>query len=162
MKDVARLFGIPLGDAEEALHSERAARVVLSRRSLVGVAAALAAGSAFAFGKVEAKPVVWSDRVWVNQRAPAGGDGSLLFPVRTLRQALEIASAPCHLSAYLGTNPIAAVRVFPGDYSGEGEVIMTPNVDLRAVFPGHLFGSIPPRSIVTWDFTNVTYDLAPA
>ena len=48
----ARLLGLPAHQAEDALHSERAARAVLSRRSFFAAGGALAAGSAFSFGPV--------------------------------------------------------------------------------------------------------------
>jgi hypothetical protein len=171
LKDVARLFGIPTRDAEEALHSERAAKVVLSRRSFFGVAGALAAGSAFAFGRPGPDAPLWSDRVWVDQLAPAGGDGSLLFPVRALSEALRIANAPCPR----GGCPKTTVLVLPGDYSSV-EVTMPPTVDLRAAFRDDRFGTVPMRfhypegehfsafvdgDLVQWDLRSVSYDLAP-
>ncbi len=52
----ARLLGIPSHQAEDALHSERAARHVLSRRSFFGVSAAMVAGAGFSFAK-PAEPV---------------------------------------------------------------------------------------------------------
>lgn len=41
----ARLIGVPTRLAEDALHSERAARHTLSRRGMMGALAAMAAGS---------------------------------------------------------------------------------------------------------------------
>ena len=53
----AKLLGLPTHQAEDALHSERAARAVLSRRSFFAAGGALAAGTAFSFGRqVDAKP----------------------------------------------------------------------------------------------------------
>jgi len=46
----ARLLGLPAHQAEDALHSERAASAVLSRRSLFAASGAMAAGSCFSFG----------------------------------------------------------------------------------------------------------------
>jgi hypothetical protein len=45
----ARLLGLPPEDAEDALHSDRAARAVLTRRSFFAAAGAMAAGTAFSF-----------------------------------------------------------------------------------------------------------------
>lgn len=49
----ATMLGIGEHQAEDALHSERAARAVLSRRNLFAAGAAMAAGSAFSFAKPE-------------------------------------------------------------------------------------------------------------
>ncbi len=54
----AKLLGLPSHQAEDAMHSERAARAVLSRRSFFAASGALAAASAFSFA---ATPV----HVWV-------------------------------------------------------------------------------------------------
>jgi hypothetical protein len=43
----AKLLGLPARLAEDALHSERAARAVLTRRNLFAAAGAMAAGSVF-------------------------------------------------------------------------------------------------------------------
>jgi hypothetical protein len=45
LSNLAKMLGVPAHQAEDALHSERAARAVLSRRSLFAAGAALAAGS---------------------------------------------------------------------------------------------------------------------
>lgn len=47
---LARLLGVPTRLAEDALHSERAARAVLSRRNLFAAGAAMAAGSVLVGG----------------------------------------------------------------------------------------------------------------
>ena len=71
----ARLLGVPLRHAEDALHSESAARFVLSRRSVFGVAGALALGSAFSF------PAPWRSEIWTSALAlPSEGDGTQLRP----------------------------------------------------------------------------------
>ncbi len=44
----AKLLGLPRHQAEDALHSERAAKAVLSRRSFFAAGAALAAGTVYA------------------------------------------------------------------------------------------------------------------
>lgn len=46
----AKLLGIRPDQAEDAIHSERAAKLVVSRRSFLGVGAALATGAIFSFG----------------------------------------------------------------------------------------------------------------
>lgn len=46
---LARMLGIKPHQAEDALHSEHAARAVLSRRDLFAAGGAMAAGSAFSF-----------------------------------------------------------------------------------------------------------------
>lgn len=48
LQTFARMLGIAEHQAEDALHSERAAKAVLSRRSFFAAGAALAAGTAFA------------------------------------------------------------------------------------------------------------------
>lgn len=50
----AKLLGIRTDQAEDALHSERAAKHVVSRRSFFGASAALTAGTVFSFA-VEAE-----------------------------------------------------------------------------------------------------------
>lgn len=47
---LAKLLGLSRTQTEESLYSERAARHVLSRRSAIGLGAAMAAGSLFKFG----------------------------------------------------------------------------------------------------------------
>lgn len=47
---LAKMLGVPARLAEDALHSERAARAVLSRRNLFAAAGALAAGSVLVGG----------------------------------------------------------------------------------------------------------------
>jgi hypothetical protein len=49
LSTLARLLGLPVRLAEDALHSERAARLALSRRSLFLGAGAMATGSVFSF-----------------------------------------------------------------------------------------------------------------
>jgi len=46
---LAKLLGVKRHQAEDALHSERAARAVLSRRELFAASGALAAGAVFSF-----------------------------------------------------------------------------------------------------------------
>ena len=53
LRDFARMMRVPLGDAEEAMRSDRAAKVVLSRRQLFLASGAMAAGSAFSFAAPE-------------------------------------------------------------------------------------------------------------
>jgi hypothetical protein len=48
---LAKILGLSPEHAEASIHSERAARAVLSRRNLFAAGAALAAGSAFSFAK---------------------------------------------------------------------------------------------------------------
>lgn len=47
---LAKLLGVRQDLAEDALHSERAARAVLTRRSLLAAAGAMASGTVFGFG----------------------------------------------------------------------------------------------------------------
>lgn len=58
----ARLIGIPERLAEDALHSERAARHTLSRRGMMGALAAMAAGSVVSLPALPAARVLvhWS------------------------------------------------------------------------------------------------------
>jgi len=51
----AKLLGVRRDQAEDALQSERAAKLVVSRRSFLGVGAALATGALFSFPGVEAE-----------------------------------------------------------------------------------------------------------
>jgi hypothetical protein len=48
---LARLLGVPQYQVEDALHSENAARAVLSRRNFFAASGAMAIGSAFSFAK---------------------------------------------------------------------------------------------------------------
>lgn len=48
---LARMLGIDEHQAEDALHSERAARAVLTRRNLFAASAAMAMGAAFSIPK---------------------------------------------------------------------------------------------------------------
>jgi hypothetical protein len=57
---LARMLGVHRSLAEDALHSERAAKAVLSRRSLFAAGAAMATGSVFSF-PVPAKVCAWGD-----------------------------------------------------------------------------------------------------
>jgi hypothetical protein len=47
LSTLARMLGVRRDLAEDALHSERAAKAVLSRRSLFAAAGAMASGAAF-------------------------------------------------------------------------------------------------------------------
>lgn len=47
--EFARMLGLQSRHAEDALHSEQAARLVVSRRGFLGASALLAAGSVFSF-----------------------------------------------------------------------------------------------------------------
>jgi hypothetical protein len=68
LSTLARMLGLPPRLAEDALHSERAAKAVLSRRSLFAAGAAMASGAAFSF-PVPAKVCAWGDlRVYFNGR----------------------------------------------------------------------------------------------
>ena len=75
----ARLLGLPDHQAEDALHSERAARHVLTRRSFFGVSAAMAAGTVFGF----VKPVARERRIagesysWDNIKIMLNGEALL-------------------------------------------------------------------------------------
>lgn len=57
---LARMLGIKPELAEDALHSERAARAVLTRRNLFAASGALAAGSVFSFGAAAESAIVVS------------------------------------------------------------------------------------------------------
>lgn len=60
LKAFARLLRIRDDQAEDALYNARAAKLVLSRRSFVGVGAALATGAAFSFYK-QLDYLPWND-----------------------------------------------------------------------------------------------------
>jgi hypothetical protein len=49
LRRLASMLGVKTDHAEDALHSERAAQAVLSRRNLFAAAGAMAAGTAFSF-----------------------------------------------------------------------------------------------------------------
>lgn len=49
IKTLAKMLGLSTEHAEASLHSERAARAVLTRRNLFAAGGALAAGSVFSF-----------------------------------------------------------------------------------------------------------------
>lgn len=56
MQALAKMLGLPTEHAEASMHSEQAARAVLTRRNLFATAATLAAGSAFSFGRSPLEP----------------------------------------------------------------------------------------------------------
>lgn len=58
LRQFAKLLGLPVHQAEDALYSERSARAVLSRRSLFAAAGALAAGTAFSFPVPRRPPTI--------------------------------------------------------------------------------------------------------
>jgi hypothetical protein len=60
LKAFARLLRIRDDQAEDALYNVRAAKLVLSRRSFIGVGAALATGAAFGFYK-QLEYLPWND-----------------------------------------------------------------------------------------------------
>ena len=60
LNQFAKILGIRKDQAEDALVNDRAAKVVLSRRSFVGVGAALVAGTAFGFYK-QREHLPWCD-----------------------------------------------------------------------------------------------------
>ncbi len=60
LKAFARLLRIRDDQAEDALYNARAAKLVLSRRSFIGVGAALATGAAFGFYK-QLEYLPWND-----------------------------------------------------------------------------------------------------
>ena len=49
IRTLAKMLGLSTEHTEASMHSERAARAVLTRRNLFAAGAALAAGSAFSF-----------------------------------------------------------------------------------------------------------------
>jgi len=53
IQQLAKMLGLSRDDAEASMHSDRAARAVLSRRNLFAAGAALATGAAFSFGAAE-------------------------------------------------------------------------------------------------------------
>lgn len=60
LRQLARLFAVRADQAEDALHNERSAKLALSRRSFLGVGAALAGGVTFGFyRKLDHLP--WND-----------------------------------------------------------------------------------------------------
>ena len=60
LKQFARMLGVQTHQAEDALTNERAAKLALSRRSFIGVGAALATGAAFSFYKMRSY-LPWND-----------------------------------------------------------------------------------------------------
>lgn len=58
LKTLARMLGVAPRLAEDALHSERAAQAVLSRRNLFAAAGAMAAGAVFCPSAELIAPVV--------------------------------------------------------------------------------------------------------
>ena len=63
---LARMLGVRRDLAEDALHSERAAKAVLSRRNLFAAGAAMATGSVFSFA-APARLIPWGAlRVYYN------------------------------------------------------------------------------------------------
>jgi hypothetical protein len=64
LSTLARMLGVRRDLAEDVLHSERAAKAVLSRRCLFAAGAAMVAGDAFSFGFAEDEAAY---REWVRQ-----------------------------------------------------------------------------------------------
>lgn len=95
---LARLLGIKPHQAEGALHSERAARAVLSRRDLFAAGSALAVGSAFSF----ARP--WRD---LSPFIVAMLDAQAEVIVGTARQLSWVCNVPFHI---MNGEPEAALR----------------------------------------------------
>lgn len=62
----ARLIGIPERLAEDALHSERAARHTLSRRGMMGALAAMAAGSVVSLPALPSARIARWSATWLN------------------------------------------------------------------------------------------------
>lgn len=56
IQQLAKLLGLSETQAAESMHSERAARHVLSRRSAIGLGAVMVASTAFSFGMSTAIP----------------------------------------------------------------------------------------------------------
>lgn len=78
----AKLLGIRPDQAEDALHSERAAKHVVSRRSFFGASAALTAGTVFSFPvEAEEKKIAVPDLQKMAMRGPWGctGPGGIYF-----------------------------------------------------------------------------------
>lgn len=57
---LARLLGVRPELAEDALHSERAARAALTRRNLIAAAGAMASGAAFGFMPLAQEPIIYT------------------------------------------------------------------------------------------------------
>jgi hypothetical protein len=84
----AKMIGVPEHQAEDALHSERAAHATLTRRNLFAGGAALAAGSAFSFAAPEPAPLPIPPWLLTNIGA-ALLPGLFMFGARALLQAAE-------------------------------------------------------------------------
>jgi len=69
---LARMLRLPPTDVEASMHSERAARAVLTRRNLFAAGAAMATGAAFSFATPE--PTC----VWANNPQLITGEGKLI------------------------------------------------------------------------------------
>lgn len=78
LSSFARLLGLPVHQAEDALYSERAARAVLSRRAFGAAVGALVCGTAFSFATPKVK-LLWNafDFSWI------------LAPSQTMAELLE-------------------------------------------------------------------------
>jgi hypothetical protein len=63
LQTLAKMLGVPSHQAEDALHSESAARAVLSRRNLFAAGAAMAAGSLLVGGPLPLR-VFHDDVTW--------------------------------------------------------------------------------------------------
>jgi hypothetical protein len=82
LQTLARMLGVPQHQAEDALHSERAARAVISRRNLFAAGAAMVGASAFSFAAPVKGFYVWNS-VLVEvggSGLPAGAIGRCLGP----------------------------------------------------------------------------------
>ena len=85
---LARMLRLPLDEAEASLYSERAARAVISRRALGGIAALLLTGTACSFAPQRMRRVhVDNDPT---RRVLGERDGSIDRPFLSVDDALEV------------------------------------------------------------------------
>ncbi len=86
--EFAKLVGVAPRHAEDALHSERAAKATLSRRGMFGASAALAAGVAFGFPEIQVPRQMFltSTFNWYS----AGDLAGLLVPQGWTRSTIKV------------------------------------------------------------------------
>ena len=81
--DFGKMLRVPAGDAEDALHSERAAHAVLTRRNLFAAAGAMAAGT------LVSVPVASVEcPAWVHLSAYGWDLSQAVFDIMKMKQAV--------------------------------------------------------------------------
>ena len=132
----AKMLGIEERHAEDALHSERVAKHVVSRRSFIGAAGALAGASLFSFASVgDAEAAELKREFDAIVRKP---HGSTLTQFDAMLK--ERYSAPS--IAYLNPNDYTALMKILPKAEGEHPATLATIISSRMVPAGHYFKTV--------------------